>query len=627
MQRQGVEKLCSELLIFTLSAEIHGGARGLYDLGPHGSAIQENIKNEWRKHFIHEEEMLEVTSALLTPHNVLKASGHVDRFFDYMVKDKTTGECLRADKLLEAHIDKLLDENKEMGEEEVKQHKINRNKADGCDADELSKLVKHYGITNNGNELSEPFEFKLMFKTQFGPASGSVAYLRPETAQGIFTNFKKLYDYNMGKMPFAAAQIGHAFRNEISPRNGLIRLREFFQMEVEHFFNGDSPDHPKFNEVANLQCLFWSADAQAQAEPSKKMTMKEAVSSGMVCNQTLGYFLARTWTFLLRIGIHESGLRFRQHMADEMAHYANDCWDAEIVIFGDWVECVGIADRGNYDLNAHIKMTNKNLYAQETYDKPREIERMVVKPNFGAINKKLKAEGFSKPTFGAVNAYFKSMQKEPDACQQTVIKKLQEGKEVTIERADLPGAKEDFTMTPDMVTAKKVKQKISVNKYVPSVVEPSFGLSRILYALMAHSFGGRSDDVNKVVLKLLPRIAVNSVAVLPLSNNADLVEMSSRLHRTLRTKGVRSCTDASSAAIGRRYVRMDKQGVPFALTIDFESLKDGSVTLRDRDTCEQVRLPQEADIPSLLADLSTMNKRWSDVTKEYKVVHAAQEGA
>merc|ERR1712176_424596 len=297
------------------------------------------------------------------------------------------------------------------------------------------------------------------------------------------------------------------------------------------------------------------------------------------------------------------------------------------MIFGSWVECVGIADRGSYDLNEHIKATNKNLYAQEVYDTPKEVERMVVKPNFGAINKKLKSLGVTKETSGAVNKYFKTMQKSPDQCQQTVIKKLNAGNEVTIERADLDGAKEDFTITPDMVTAKKTIEKVSVQKYVPNVVEPSFGLSRILYALMAHSFGGRSDDANKVVLKLLPRIAPNVVAVLPLSNNAELVEMSSRLHRTLRSNDVRSCTDASSAAIGRRYVRMDKQGVPFALTIDFESLKDGSVTLRDREPCEQVRLPQEADIPSLLADLSTMNKRWSDVTKEFKVVHAAQEGA
>ena len=188
-------------------------------------------------------------------------------------------------------------------------------------------------------------EFNLMFQTHIGPSGAVKGFLRPETAQGIFVNFKRLLEFNQGKLPFAAAQIGNAFRNEISPRSGLIRVREFTMAEVEHFCDPAEKDHLKFPGVADTVMNLYSANNQMGGEAAKQVKIGEAVAAGTVANQTLGYFLARIQAFLMKIGVDNSRLRFRQHMANEMAHYACDCWDAEILTSYGWVECVGCADR------------------------------------------------------------------------------------------------------------------------------------------------------------------------------------------------------------------------------------------------------------------------------------------
>ena len=158
----------------------------------------------------------------------------------------------------------------------------------------------------------------------------SSRFLRPETAQGIFVNFKRLLEFNNGKLPFAAAQIGKAFRNEISPRSGLLRVREFEMAEIEHFVDPDEKQKfLKFSTVSDLQITFYSACDQMNGQPARDLSLGEAVSSGMVANETLGYYIGRIFLFLLRVGVGRDKLRFRQHLSNEMAHYACDCWDAE----------------------------------------------------------------------------------------------------------------------------------------------------------------------------------------------------------------------------------------------------------------------------------------------------------
>lgn len=170
-----------------------------------------------------------------------------------------------------------------------------------------------------------------MFDTAIGPSGDKKGYLRPETAQGQFLNFSKLLDFNNARMPFASASIGKSFRNEISPRAGLLRVREFLMAEIEHFVDPKDKKHSRFVEVHDLKCRFLPKDVQQAGKADiSEATVGEAVSSGMVDNETLGYFLARIWMFLRKIGCDMSRVRFRQHMNNEMAHYASDCWDAEL---------------------------------------------------------------------------------------------------------------------------------------------------------------------------------------------------------------------------------------------------------------------------------------------------------
>ena len=190
-----------------------------------------------------------------------------------------------------------------------------------------------------------------MFDSSIGPTGKQKGYLRPETAQGHFLNFARLLDFNNGRLPFASAQVGRSFRNEISPRSGLIRVREFTMAEIEHYVDPEDKTHTHFKEVASVVLRFLPKEVQSAGKTDLlSMSVGEAVQKKIVDNETLGYFLARIYLFLIKIGINPERLRFRQHMANEMAHYAADCWDAEIQTSYGWIECVGCADRSAYDL-------------------------------------------------------------------------------------------------------------------------------------------------------------------------------------------------------------------------------------------------------------------------------------
>lgn len=216
--------------------------------------------------------------------------------------------------------------------------------------------------------------------------------MRPETSQGIFVNFKRLLDYNQGQLPFAVAQIGNAYRNEIAPKSGLLRVREFTMAEIEHFIDPNEKSHAKFQDVTNTKMVFYSANNQMQNQSSTELTIGEAVQSvseifkinafrlfmslsfqGLVANETLGYFLARIHQFLVCVGVSPKYLRFRQHMSSEMAHYAVDCWDAEALTSHGWIECVGCADRSAYDLKQHTKSSGIQLTAERRLTTPKEI--------------------------------------------------------------------------------------------------------------------------------------------------------------------------------------------------------------------------------------------------------------
>lgn len=254
----------------------------------------------------------------------------------------------------------------------------NGKQIDNYDGAELGELIIQHKITNpaTGGALEPPVAFNLMFQTSIGPSSNLPGYLRPETAQGQFLTFAKLLEFNNLRMPFASASIGKSFRNEISPRSGLLRVREFLMAEIEHFVDPAEKNHPRFQEVANdVSLKFLPRGIQQQGKTTTvEKTIGEAVAEGMVDNETLGYFLARIHLFLKELGIDQEKVRFRQHMPNEMAHYAADCWDAELLTSYGWIECVGCADRSAYDLTVHMQKTGQPLLVRENLEVPRVWE-------------------------------------------------------------------------------------------------------------------------------------------------------------------------------------------------------------------------------------------------------------
>jgi glycyl-tRNA synthetase len=558
----------------------------------------------WRKHFILAENMLEMECTCLTPEAVLKTSGHVDRFTDLMVKDPKTGECFRADKLLEDVIDNLLEKNPNMPSSEKEEHMKIQRQADAFSPQELDDLLVKYECKGpSGEAFSPSFPFNLMFRTSIGPEGTAVGYLRPETAQGLFVNFKRLLDLNAGKMPFAAAQIGLGFRNEIAPRSGLLRVREFCMGEIEHFVNPKDKSHPSFSNVADKELVLFGRDDQLGSGKTKNILVGEAVKTGLINNETLGYFMARTQLYMEKIGMDPSRLRFRQHLTTEMAHYATDCWDLEIKSSYGWVECVGHADRACYDLDVHSKATKTPMLAIQKVDPPRQME--VAKLKF---DRKLMGQVF-KQDQRSVSSMLENMAEDWNDFSRIASTLESEGK-VTVE---------GFEITKDMVSWTKQTKAVHEIKFTPSVIEPSFGMGRILYSLLEHSFYIRENDEQRTVMRFNPQVAPLKCAVLPISSIPELNLIVDDIARELMDSDLATRVDKSSATLGRRYSRADELGVPFAITVDFVTLNDETVTLRERDSTKQIRLPKE-ELTQLLFQAVHNRVTWESMMLKYPVV-------
>ncbi len=558
----------------------------------------------WRKHFILNENMLEMECTCLTPEPVLKTSGHVDRFTDLMVKDTESGECFRADKLLEDAIDALIESNPTMPTEEQEDHLRIQRQADAFSPTEIDELLTKYECKGpSGNPYSASFPFNLMFKTSIGPEGTSVGYLRPETAQGLFVNFRRLLDYNAQKMPFAAAQIGLGFRNEIAPRGGLLRVREFCMGEIEHFVNPADKSHPSFSTVANKALVLFGRDDQLGSGKTKTLTVGEAVKTGLVNNETLAYFMARTQLFMEKIGMDASRLRFRQHLTTEMAHYACDCWDLEIKSSYGWVECVGHADRACYDLDVHSKATKTPMIATMKLDKPQEKEIAKLKFDRKLLGRSFKAD--QRVVSGLLDGLA-----EDWSTFEPIATALENDGKTTID---------GFEITKEMVSWTKASKKVHEIKFTPSVIEPSFGMGRILYSLLEHCFYQRDGDEQRCVMRFNPQVAPQKCAVLPISSAPEMNTVVDEIAADLLETDLSTRVDKSTASLGRRYARSDEVGVPFAVTVDFETLAEGTVTLRERDSTTQIRLPK-ADVTGLIFDIVHNRSSWDDAMKKYPVV-------
>jgi glycyl-tRNA synthetase len=607
--RKAFDELVLRKMFVVPSFEIHGGVKGLFDLGPPACSLKAAMIDLWRKHFVLAESMLEMECTCLTPEAVLKTSGHVDRFTDLMVKDPQTAECFRADKLLEDAIDSLLEANPTMPVEEREDHLRIQRQADAFSPTELDELLTKYDCKGPSGEAYTPsFPFNLMFKTSIGPEGTSVGYLRPETAQGLFVNYRRLLDLNAGKMPFAAAQIGLGFRNEIAPRSGLLRVREFCMGEIEHFVNPKDKSHPNFKSVTDKELVLFGRDDQLGSGKTKTIACGEAVESGLINNETLAYFMARTQLYMEKIGMDPQRLRFRQHLATEMAHYAADCWDLEIKSSYGWQECVGHADRACYDLEVHSRATKTSMVATQKVDPPQEME--VAKLKF---DRKLLGQAF-KGDQRVVSGMLESLA-ESWTDFEPIATKLENDGKTTVE---------GFEITKEMMTWTKQKKTVHEIKFTPSVIEPSFGMGRILYSLLEHSFYQRESDEQRVVMRFTPQVAPEKCAVLPISSNPECNEIVDDIARDLMDSDLATRVDKSTAAIGRRYSRSDELGIPFAVTVDFDTLNDGTVTLRERDSTVQVRLPKN-DINYLLFQIVHSRMTWEDVMKKYPVVSTGDD--
>ncbi|WP_094227196.1 glycine--tRNA ligase [Methanolobus psychrotolerans] len=561
------------------SFELYGGTAGFYDYGPLGSTLKRRIEQIWRETYVVQEGYMEIEAPTVGIEEVFIASGHVGGFSDPLCECKNCGEAFRADHL----VDKIVAV------------------ADTLSDKELDKVIRENNVRcpECEGELGETYEFNLMFKTQIGPGSGRQGYMRPETAQGMFVDFLRLARFYRDKLPFGATQIGKSYRNEISPRQGVIRLREFTQAEAEIFIDPNDKKHTNFSRFADTLVNLYSDEAQDRGIVDK-MSLAEAVEKGIIAHEFLAYQIGLTNHFLQRVGIVADKLRFRQHKKDEMAHYAIDCWDAEIETdrFG-WVEVVGIADRTDYDLKAHAAVSKTELSIYREYSEPKMVTQFVVKPNMGKLGPLFK--GKAKDIAEALKAM------SVEELEKDNIKVTVDGEELIVPKEIVEFAEETV--------------KISGENIIPHVIEPSYGIDRIFYSTMEHAFeeemvAGKDDteeEEARIVMRLKKEVAPVQVAVLPLLTREELITPAKNVEIQIKQKGLLVSYD-DSGTIGRRYRRNDEIGTPYSITIDYDTLEDNTVTIRDRDSMKQVRAPIEG-IADLLYEMIYIGRDFESAGK------------
>ena len=566
---------------FFQSSEPYGGAAGFYTYGPQGATLKHNVEDAWRERFTVREGNMEIQSPTVMPEPVFEASGHLDGFDDMIVECDECGESHRADHLVEDHTD--IDDAESHSAEEVQA--IIEDEAIACPV---------CGASLSGLPVED---FNLMFETNIGPGGVQPGYLRPETAQGIFVDFPRLKEYARNRLPFGVTQIGPAYRNEISPRGGLRRLREFTQAELELFVDPET-DEPPLETVADVSLPLYSAARQNDddADGVRMLTVSEAVDGDIITEPWIAYYLGVGVQWFERIGVDLDRFRFRQHLAGERAHYASDCWDAEADVSGadedpDWIEITGFAYRSDYDLAKHEAHGEGEFTIFKQYDDPITVERPTVDPDMSYLG----------PTFGGqAQAVIEALEalaaSDPDAFDADEVTVDVDGESATI-----PVEKTGFA----------VEEQTEHGEHVlPHVVEPSFGIDRVVYTLLTHAH--REDEVDgepRTYLAFDPEVAPTFVGVFPLLS--DLEGQAHELTDELRASGLPAAYD-DSGSIGRRYRRQDEVGTPFCVTLDEQTETDDTVTIRDRDTTEQVRVEID-ELPAVLADLRTGRRSFGEL--------------
>ncbi len=459
------------------SPEIYGGFAGFYSYGPAGMALKNNILDIFRRECRYFG-FGEVECPTIMPSIVWEASGHLERFIDPVIRCNKCNTLYRADKFLQENLpDQLID---------------------GLSFKEMENLIKksNFACPKCDTPFGKIEEYNLMLKTSVG--NNTVAYLRPETATTTYLLFNRLDQDARRQYPIKVFQFGKAYRNEISPRQGVLRMRAFDQFELQVFISKELEiEFEDFEEIKNekLPLLDWKQQ-EKNINKASLITLANAIKEGILKKPAYAYCLFIGYHLTKILGIPKPLIRFRQHSINERAHYADDAWDLEIKTrqFG-WVEICGVHDRTDYDLRKHAE------YSRQSFEV--------------------------------------SMGSDP-----------------------------------------KIKE-------VPQVLEIAFGIDRIIYALLETTF---TIDQGRIILKINPYLAPNTVAVFPLVKNKEKIRnLAIKIHRGLLENRIKSFYDAAGS-IGKRYRRQDELGTKWCVTIDYESLDDNTVTIRERDSMDQIRV-------------------------------------
>ncbi len=490
---------CKRKGIIFRAAEIYGGLSGFFDVAPFGTEIQNNIKNIYRKELVYKrDDIVEQDGSIITNPKVWKASGHLENFGDLMLITKKTKTKLRADHFIEEKLGIS---------------------ADGISAKEIEELIEKHDLKYEGEDFEKVKQFNQLFPLRVGAdeSKDSIAYLRGETCQSIFPNFKLIAEVCRKKLPFGIMQIGKAFRNEIAPRDFLFRCREFEQLEIEYFFNPDA-DFDKLTKQ-ELQTKFQYLSAEAQEKGSSETrdaTIAELIESKMI-NKVHGYWIATMLNLAQKeMGLSYKNLRIRQHVKSELSHYSSGTFDMDYKYPQGFREMMGIANRTNFDLKQHQSHSKTNL---EYFDE----------------------------------------------------------------------------------TTKK--------KFLPHVIEPSFGIGRHLLAILSEAYTDDEERGN-IVLKLPKKIAPIKVSIFPLLNKPEFQDTAKQIYHNLIEHDIIASFD-KSGSIGKRYARADEIGTPYCVTIDHDTIKSGILTIRDRDTTKQIKIHKDKlldTISNLLSDTSKFSK-------------------
>lgn len=548
---------------FWPSYEIYGGLAGFYDLGPLGSLLKENIKKLWLDYFVfmHQDMVVLIETPVIAPEIVFKASGHLESFTDPIVTCSKCGKIYRADHLLED---------------------ILKTKVEGLSPEELTSIIRNKGIKcpSCGGELEDVRTFNLLFQTNVGPYRHDVAYLRPEAAQGMFTSFKRVFTTMRYSLPLGIAQVGRVARNEISPRQGMVRLREFTIMEVEFFFDPEDPGEPNFSRFPEKLRIL-TADARSKGlDEVIVVKPEEAVAEGIVLNKWLAYWMSVAQAFAKELGLSDDEILFEEKLPEERAHYSKQTFDQLVSISRwGWVEISGHAYRTDYDLSRHMKFSGEDLTVYKVLKKPEEVITKKV-----VINQELLKEYFGPET--------------PRILQLLKNLRVDEVEEI-LKKGE--AAVEGFRIPSNVLRIEEVKEVVKGRRFVPHVVEPSFGAERLVLVVLDRAY---VEEGGRVVLKLPPKLAPYKLAVFPLvSKEESLKSLARKIYDDAVRAGLTVLYD-EDGSIGRRYARVDEIGVPYAVTVDYQSLEDNTVTVRFRDTREQIRIKSDEVVRWVLNNLS-----------------------